>query len=1125
MMPVPSLVALALLLVPGLFAQAQYGSVGGHATDSTGAVIPGVTLTLVNVETGHSIAVATGDDGSFLVPQVLPGTYNIQVEHTGFKRLQVTGIRVDINQNVTQDLTLEVGGVTESISVQGSAATLETVAGSVGHIVDNKEIVELPLNGRNVFDLVNLTPAAFRLGGEVSIAGGRTSSALAMLDGTTNSRGGIGSQGIEINPPVEIMQEFRVDANSYTAQYGRSNAGLVNATTKSGTNQFHGVLYEFLRNDVLDSRGWNADLKAPLRRNQFGAALGGPILHNRTFFFYNADAFIERRGVVRTRAVPLAAWRTGDLSSVQRQQTTPSGPVGQPLVVYDPATDQRQPFPGNRIPADRLDPVSLKALSYVPLPNRPPDNPITQGGNWQENAADKLNRVHHTIRLDHSFNDRTKLFGRYILVQPDDNPTGATRGFGDADTDAINLTNRRQNFALNATHVISPATFANLRLGFNRVYILRAGMGLGKNWPEQLGVKGVGPDVFPRFNMSNGLVQTTNFGTPGNHNRRAGITTGEIHADFTLIRGPHTLKLGGSHMRFHANEMSRQYASGQFVFQTRFTNGRNAQGGTITNTGMTLADVLLGRLNQVNAEFSQGNARRSYYVAGYFEDNWKATRTLMLNFGLRYEVESPFYEANNRMNNFDPYVLHPLAGTGDIPAGVRGVITFPGRNGYGRRLVHWDRNNFSPRFSFNWRVPGFNNTVVRGGFGIFYGNPYDRNVFQIAGLGFDAVGTVRDPVPFTLQQGLPPGTMVAPREEDLTLSFGARGTKFPISLIQWLDPYRRTQYSENFNLSIQRQWKDILFEVTYLGNLGRKITFPNINLNLIPPNLLSRTEIPARLRRPYPQFDSDRPQIQIVSPNWGLSNYHAFTFKSDKRFSNGLGWLVAYTWSKWIDNCVFTGGDDSTWGDDDQVQNIYDLRHERSLSTNHIPHRAVISPVLELPFGRNKKWLNTPGPRDWFFGGWQVSGILTLQTGSPFGVTVVNGPRDLLGDDADSTNLRADLVGNINLPADQKGKPAVGQRGIQWFDPAGFAPPARFTYGNSARTIMLGPGSVNIDTALSKSFRFFERYRLQFRWEAFNTTNTPSFGLPGSGLGSGGFGIASAGSSDREMQFALKLFF
>ena len=623
--------------------------------------------------------------------------------------------------------------------------------------------------------------------------------------------------------------------------------------------------------------------------------------------------------------------------------------------------------------------------------------------------------------------------------------------------------------------------------------------------------------------MSNGLVPTANFGTPGNQNRRAGFTTTEYHGDFTNIRGEHTLRFGASYMRFNANEASRQFASGQFVFNTRFTNGINASGGTIGQTGMTLADFLLGRLNQVNCEVSQGNGRRSQYYSSYIEDAWKVSPTLTLTFGVRYELESPFVEIGGRMNNFDPSAPFPLAGTGDIPAGVRGVVTFPGRNGYSKRLVDWDPNNVAPRFGFNWRPFGSAMTVVRGGFGIFYGNPFDRNVIQISGLGFDGKGTFRDPVPFTLRDGLPAGALTFPPESALTSSFGARNTEWAASQIQFLDPHRKTQYNENFSLTIQHQWKSMLFEAGYVGNLGRKLTFPNINLNLIPPELLSRTEIPARLRRPYPQFDSDRPQLQIIAPNWGLSAYHALNLRTEKRFSNGIGWMFSYTWSKWIDNAVFTGGDDATFGDNDQIQNIYDLRNERSLSTNHIPHRAVLSPVVELPVGKGKRWLNRAGPLDWIAGGWQVSGIVTLQSGSPFGVTVVNGPRDILGDDADGTNLRPDIVGSMNLAG--QGTPAVGQRGIQWFNGSAFALPARFTHGNAARTLMLGPGLVNFDTGITKNLRIGERYRLQFRWESFNAFNTPSFGLPGTDMGSGGFGIAGAGASNREMQFGLKLYY
>jgi hypothetical protein len=1104
-----------------VFAQGQFGTIGGVVKDTSGAVVPGVSVSVVNSATGQSATGTSGEDGRYLVPQLLPGVYNLALDQPGFKRVVINGIRLEINQNIAQDLTLEVGAVTETVSVSSSGSLVETVAGSVGHVVENKEITELPLNGRNVFDLVALTPGSFLADGDVSISGGRTTSASALLDGVTNSRGGIGEQNIEINPPVDIMQEFRVEANAFSAQYGRSNGGIVNASTKSGTNEIHGLFYEFLRNDVLDSRGWNADVKAPLRRNQFGGAVGGPVAKNRTFYFYNYDGFRERRGVARTRTVPLAEWRTGNFSGLQRQVNSPAGPVGQPLVIYDPLTGQRSPFPGNIVPAERLDAVSAKTIAQIPLPNRAPDNPITQAGNWQQNSVNYNTRDHHTVRIDHSFSDSTKIFGRYILVTPDKADVGPAAGFGASDTNAMNDHSRRQNLSLNLTRVVSPTTFATFRAGLNRAYTVGSGVGLGEDWPSKLGLKGVAQDVFPRFNMSSGLVPTTNFGTADSHHRRAAFTTTEAHADFTKIHGAHTLKFGGSTLRFNGNENNRQISSGSFTFSTRYTTGINGSGGNIAGTGMTFADFMLGRPTEANLAITDGNARRSQYYSGYLEDGWRASPNLTFTLGIRYELETPVYEVHNRMSNFDPYAPHPLAGTRDIPAGVRGVVTFPGRNGYGERLVDWDANNLAPRFGFNWRPFGDNSTVVRGGFGLFYGNPYNRNAFKFGGLGFNAKASYREPVPFTLAQGLPAVALQRPLESDLTSAFGTRGTPTAVSQVQFLDPHRRTQYSENVNMTVQREFRDLFFELGYLANLGRKVPFATMNLNHIPAELLARTEIPARLRRPYPQFDSDTPQIQVISPNWGISNYHAFMFKSERRFKNGYGWIFSYTWSKWIDNVNFVGG---AFGDDDGIQNIYDIRNERSLSANHVPHRAVLSPVVELPFGRGRRWVSNGGPLDWFIGGWQISGIMTLQSGSPFGVTVVNGPRDILGDNANGKNLRPNIVGDMRLHGGQQGAPAVSERGIQWFNPAAFAAPARFTYGNAARTLMLGPGLVNFDSAIAKSFRIGERYRLQFRWEAFNAFNTPAFALPASGLGGPGFGVATAGASDREMQFALKLY-
>jgi len=1111
---------LGLSLAAGLWAQAQQGSIGGRVSDASGAVIPAVVVRVANSDTGQAVSVATDVEGRYLVPQLLPGFYDLAVEHSGFKRLDVSRIKVDTNQSVTWDAVLELGAVTEKVSVDAQRALVDTVSGSVGHLMDNKEILELPLNGRNVFDLVNLTPTSFRVGGQVSIGGGRMGGASPMLDGIFNSRGGLAPQNIEMNPPIDIMQEFRVEANNYSAQYGRSNGGIVNATTKSGTNSFRGVLFEFVRNDKLDSRAWAADQKSPLRRNQYGGSLGGPMIRNRTFFFYNYDAFRERRGVTRTRTVALPAWRQGDFSALLRQV----GTAGQPLPIYDPAGGSLQVFPGNRIPVSRLDSGAVKTLALVPLPNRPPDNPITQGGNWQQNSVNPTDRVHHTIRIDHSLNDHTRIFGRYLLTTPDLGDTGGTRGFGDLDPDGINLRNRRQNLALNLARVFSPNFFVNARYGFAKVKVRRTAIGFEKDWPAQLGLRGVAQDAFPRFNMNNGLVPTTDIGTPGTQANGGDVNNWELHSDFDLIRGSHSLKFGGSYNRYIGDGFARKNPSGLFAMATRGTQGRTAAGALIANTGVTVGDFLLGRPDQVAADLSRDFHKRSYYYGVYFQDDWRISKRLTLNLGIRYDAESPYYDGEGVLSNFDPDVPHPLAGRGEIPANTRGVLTFPNRNGKGKYLFSWDRNNFSPRFGFAWRALGTNDTVVRGGFGVLFGNPYDRGVIENARLGFDAVASFRDPVPFTLQQGLPANALLPPAEQDLVPEFGSRGTRWPQSAIEYVDPNHRTPYSFNYNLTIQHQWRQILFETGYLANLGRKITFPAINVNQIPPELLAHTEIAERLRRPFPQFDSDRPQVSLLAPNWGISNYHAFTFKSERRFSNGYGWIVTYAWSKWIDNVSFNGGDGVTFGDDDFIQNQHNRRLERSLSTNHVPHRLVLTPIVELPFGKGRRWLNRGGVADSVLGGWEFSGIGTLQKGSPFGVTVVNG-NTILGDLGADRVLRPNLVGPIDLPEARKGQPAVGQRGIQWLNADGFTAPARFTFGNAARTLRLGPGFVQFDLGLIKNFRIGERRRLQFRWEAFNAFNTPVFQTPASNLGAGNFGISGAGNSDREVQFALKLYF
>jgi len=1119
-----------ILLTPAaLHAQGALGAITGAVKDTSAAVIPGASVKVTNESTGTTETAITGETGVFLTPPLGAGNYKLTVTAQGFKQTEITSLKVDVGTTLTQDVVLEVGVVTETVRVEGQTSMVETTSGNVGTTVQMSHVLEMPLADRNVFSLVNLVPGAFMRGTDVSIGGGRTRSAAILIDGVTSSRGGLAAQQLDITPPVDSMQEFKVEVNNMGAEYGRSSAGVVNGVTKGGTNAFHGSVYEFLRNNALDAAGWNNDAKPPLRRNNFGFTVGGPILRNRTFYFYNYDGLVDRNGQSITRNVGLPEWRTGNFSTATRDA------AGRAVLVpiYDPQTGSgdfgnpraNNPFPNNIIPASRIDPVAAKTVSFIPAPNRAPNNPYNFTGNWQENVVNSTTRGYHTGRVDHEWNSDTRMYVRYVVTLPESNEDSYSQGYGVADPLGLFIDNRRQNLVLNATHLFSPTFFLNATAGFNRVFIhRRAGDCCDTNYGQQFGIPNVPGEVFPRFNFGGGLVPVTEIGANGNANRVAALNTFDYSVKLTKIAGSQTWKFGVQHTRFGGNELSRNQPSGVFGFNGRLTQGFNATGGTIANTGTPFAEYLIGRINSVDANVKPGYGRRIQYYSAYAQNDWRVSSNLTLNFGLRYEVETPISEVAGRISSYDPYAPNPLAGTGDIPVGATGISLFANRNGEGKYLWNWDKNNFAPRFGFAWRLFGTNDTVLRGGAGLFYGNPYDRETVQQLNFGFGAIYRARSPVPFSLRDGVPREAFDDIPASELTPAFGSRGLISETANVQYLDRNRKTQYTQNFNLTIQHQWRGILFETGYLGNLGRQAVFPNINMNHVRPELLSRTEIPIRLRRPFTALGSDQAQVQILAPNWGLSNYHAFTFKTERRFRNGFGWVLSYTHSKWIDNMVFVGGDGATFGDDDQIQNIYNLRAERSLSTNHIPHRVVVSPILDLPFGKGRKWMNHGGIRNAVLGGWQISTIGTFQTGSPFGILVLNGPRDVLGDQADGKNLRPDITGSPSIS--NRGTPAEGIRGIHWFNPAAFVTPQRFQHGNVSRTVpgLLGPGIVSFDSLLAKNFQFGERFRLQYRWETFNTFNTPQFDLPNQTLGGGGFGAVTGAGGRRIMQMGLKLY-
>jgi hypothetical protein len=452
-------------------------------------------------------------------------------------------------------------------------------------------------------------------------------------------------------------------------------------------------------------------------------------------------------------------------------------------------------------------------------------------------------------------------------------------------------------------------------------------------------------------------------------------------------------------------------------------------------------------------------------------------------------------------------------------------MEYQNRGGTGKYLQAWRKNNYGPRFGFAYRLFGSNSTSIRGGYGIYYGELGPRG--DTTNLGFTVAYSAASPIAYRLREGVPAGALDPIPESERTPTYGMRGTRFQLSDIAFSDPDQQIQYSQNISLTLQHQWRGVLLEAGYVGNLARQGYIISGNDNPIPPELLSRTEIPERLRRPYTVFGSDRARVRTIETSGGISNYHSFAVMIERRFQNGFGWTFAYTLSKWIDD-YGSGGGVINVGAGGSWQNRYNRASERSLSGNHVPHRVVFAPIVELPVGKGKRWLNQGGVVNAILGGWQISTIGTLQSGSPVGTVVQNGARDLLGDAAQGALLRPDLV-KTDLNSPNQGQPAVGVRGIQWIEETAFAYPARYTYGTAARTLpgVLGPGFVTFDFMAAKNFRFAERWRAQFRWEMFNATNTPIWGAPAwpsTYLGAGNFGIVAAPTDSRRiMQLGLKL--
>jgi Carboxypeptidase regulatory-like domain/TonB dependent receptor len=1072
-----------ILSLGAAWAQTPTAKVTGTVRDPSGAVISGVTVTVANLETGTRAESTANESGIYSISFLNPGRYELTAESQGFKRHLRQNVLLETGQVATIDITLEIGEVAETINVTAATPLLQAETSSVGQLIENTTIINMPLASRRAASLVRLMGGVTFLqegaGGEAlpffSMAGGRARNQMWYIDGGVAQNMAIGVPQLGLNPPVEALQEFKIEANNYAAEYGRTTGGHITMTTKSGTNQFHGALYEYLRNDALDARRFFSPGVSPRKYNVFGGTVGGPIRKDRTHFFFSYEGARRRDGVTQVLNVPTPEEVRGDFSA-------------RPGQLIDPTT--RMPFPNNVIPANRLDPVGSQLAALFPAPNVP--GRPSGSNNFVANTVNRTTQDAFIGRIDHQLGRHDRIYARHIYTRaPVVN--GAVFPNQAADPSAGQQNNQNNLFAASWLHNFSPQLINEVRYVYgNRLFENIAAGSNGSNIVGQTGLRGVPEDGMPRVNVA-GLVS---LGSTEQERLQRPIRTDQFLESLSWLRGSHAIKFGFEwRLSSNLDDFNGQ-KYGAFTFND-----------VATGRGFALASLLLGYVTQANVVDSDLIKSRMDYFAAYVQDDWKVTPRLTLNMGLRWDMDTPRWEAlDNRQSGFDSLAINPVSGT-------PGIITYSGRDGRSRYAHDFDKNNWGPRFGFAWR-PWGEKTVIRGGYGVMYSGIYDATVAFVTVVGFSDSREFNSPdngltPAFLLRDGVPAGI-----REPLTPGFGAVRVGERVRLApDFFQRAHRTPYSQMFNFGIQRDLlNNMLFEIVYQGNLGHKLGGRNISINETPPQL--RGAVADQRLRPFPQYGN----VTLISPTWGNSTYHSMNIKVEKRFSQGLNLLANYTWSKFLDDVQAInelGGAPGLGGlQGGGYQSFYNRQLEKAISGNDIAHRFVWSSVYELPVGKGKKWDLRTGLLNQMLGGWGFGLIAEFRTGPPFGVVEQTNRLN-----AFSSTQRPHLLRDPMLPADRP----RGELVQRWFDTDAFAFPGDGVLGNAGRAVGRGPGFANLDMSLLKDWKWGEEKSIQFRAEFFNLFNRPNFALPNNQRGNPAFGqINSTLTDGRVIQLGLK---
>jgi len=1137
------LVILSILTVPS-FGQAFYGSIIGTVTDPSIATLRGARVTLTNVGTDERRQTLTDGEGTYQFLELVPGNYRVDVEMAGFKRATSEQIQVTVASAVRADITLQVGDVNQSVEVQATAPLLQTENSNLSQVVNGRSVEDLPVNGRNILNLVAIVPGVVPQGstegnaltgknvfaaGNYQIGGGIANQSATYFDGVP-ANAGVGNLTVMV-PSPDAVSEFRVQTNSNNAEFGRYAGGVVNVASKSGSNEFHGSAYEFLRNKVLNANTFFANAngtgKPAFTQNQFGATAGGPVKKDKVFFFAAYEGYRQRQGSTFLATVPLPAMNTGDFSGYKNA----SGAV---IPIYDPLTQcgqynnaacgtgtiQRAPFPGNIIPANRINPVSAKIVAFPMFaPPNQPGQPFTSNINYSKNAVSGGDNDQYNGRFDWTASSKLRVFGRYTRWSSANTPfVPFNNGIYGGDPYSPETFVTTQGVA-GATYLISPTTILDVRASYGRWSYLRiqpyTGINMAKTFgfpsymDEQLPIiHGIANETsVPSFTIGN---YTPLAGQPGYNNSKIFSVDDDyvLTPSLTKVVGRHTLKFGAD-WRDMQNNYYQAPGGGAFQFDNLFTSQNALSAGA---SGNGLASLLLG--------YGSGGSALSFalpwqslsYQAYFAQDTWQTTNKLTLTLGVRWEIPGVYKERYNRAVSFDPHELNPatkgILVNGQQVYGALDFINTPQHPEKGLKTEHFKL--FAPRVGLAYRLN--NKTVIRAGGGIYYlpanlqfnEGPYGNALNQFTNPWLTTLNSSVTPL-YPISDPFPTGFIpslgnIIPRAQGLLI--GAA----PAAQLQ-TTPY---PYNGQWNLTVQRQAPGgVAVEAAYAGAHGVHLPRGSWQADALPTQYLSlgsalNTQVPnpffgmvqtgalsqptvraGQLLLPFPQYTG----VSESGGYLGNATYHSLQMKVEKRFAEGGTVLAAYTFSKLIGDVeTLTSWLDTGVGGS-SLQDPNNLRAEKSLSGFDSRQRLTLAYAIDLPFGKGRRFApSVHGAASKVVSGWSVSGASTFQEGFPLALTAT----------PNVTGFNLGLRPNVTPGCNKTVSGSAQSRLTDWFNVSCFTVPTAFTLGNESRTdpTIRGPGINNFNFSLLKKTAITERFNLEFRTEVFNLFNRVQFAIP-----------------------------